>query len=117
MPTPGFRIKILAASISSVLTMAPVAHADMVAAICQVNDIGNACSGGSNVISSDGVLTLRGFAYDLISADRPQPGGYLTIRNEDTLASYKIPIQRIEARPDLLVDQLDANLFQSAPGG
>jgi len=110
MPTPGFRIKILAASISSVLTMAPVAHADMVAAICQVNDIGNACSGGSNVISSDGVLTLRGFAYDLISADRPQPGGYLTIRNEDTLASYKIPIQRIEARPDLLVDQLDANL-------
>ncbi|BCU08426.1 hypothetical protein [Allochromatium tepidum] len=102
-----FRKNILTAAVLAGMTggLSPFAQAGIVAAVCQVNDV-DGCAGGSPLVTGSGILTLRGYAYDIETSDRPQPGGYIQIRNEDTLALYRLPIRRIEARPEILGPKL-----------
>ena len=101
----------IAVAISLVCGGVP-AHAALVAGVCEVNGIA-VCGGASApAIPAAGVLTIRGYAFDMATNDRPNEpaGGFVIVRNEDTLVSYKLPVQRIEARPDLIVDKIDGEI-------
>ena len=81
-----------------------VAHAALVSGVCEVNGV-SVCGNAENpTISPSGVLTIRGYAFDMATGDRPSDpaNGHITLRNDETLISYKVPIQRIEARPDVV---------------
>jgi len=103
--------KVLPLAIATVLTgmSASSAWAALDVAVCQVNNL-NACAGGVNDISPEGVLTLRGYAIDREKGDVPIPGGHLIVRNENTLVAYKIPINRVEIRPDVIRDKIRGEL-------
>ena len=87
------------------------ANAGLTARVCEVNGI-NACENTNAIIASNSVLTIRGYAFDLANGDRPAnaTGGYVTLRNEDTLAEYRLQIQAIEARPDVLASHIVGTL-------
>lgn len=101
----------IAAAVALITGLAPLSYATLVSGVCDVNGITVCGGGGAPTITPKGVLTIRGFAFDLATNDRPvdPASGYITVRNEDTLVSYKLAIQRIEARPDVLADKLGAN--------
>lgn len=79
------------------------ATAAAVQQVCGVNGA-DACAQSDYTVPAAGVLTLRGYAYDMDTGDRPvaTAGTYVMVRNEDTLVSYKLPITAIEARPDVI---------------
>jgi len=91
---------------------AGAAKAALVAAVCEVNGVAVCGQARAPEIAAAGVLTIRGYAFDMATNDRPSDtaGGYVLVRNEDTLLSYKLPIQRVEARPDVIVDKIDGDI-------
>lgn len=113
-----FSLKPLVLAISSLLLMSTSwsAQSAIQSAICGVNSVEDACLPGDN-IAQGGILTLRGYALDLTNGDRPEPGGHIVVRNEDTLISYKIPIQRTEIRPDVVSKLLPAGAVQGSTTG
>ncbi|CAN7642874.1 hypothetical protein LJR129_004984 [Acidovorax sp. LjRoot129] len=102
---------ILRETVAAVLTLccsiAPSANAALVSAACEVNGV-NTCDAGAPTITPTGILTIRGYAFDMVTLERPNEtaGGFIVVKNDDTLISYKIPIQRIESRPDILADHI-----------
>lgn len=68
------------------------------------------CGSNGATVTPGSVLTIRGYAFDLDTLDRPaDPAkGQIILRNEDTLLTYRVPIQRIEARPDAVERSLGA---------
>lgn len=86
-------------------------NAAIVSKVCEVNEI-NACENKGATIPASSILILRGFSFDTVSGLRPEDatGGYVIIRNEDTLKDYKLPIQAIEARPDVVADSITGTL-------
>lgn len=87
------------------------ANAELISEVCQVNTI-NACENSNSTIPSAGILTIRGYAFDTAAGDRPVDtrGGYILVRNEDSLTDYKLPIQAIEARPDVVAASIEGTL-------
>lgn len=83
------------------------AHAEIVSSVCELNNK-NICGATDAPLAASGILTIRGYAFDLSNNDRPieSQAGYVLVRNEDSLITYKIPIQRTEARPDVMADLL-----------
>lgn len=102
---------LLRETVAAVLTLCcnvvPTANAALVSAACEVNGV-NICDAGTPIVTPSGILTIRGYAFDMATLDRPNDAvtGYLILRNDDTLISYKIPIQRTESRPDVLADNI-----------
>ena len=88
------------------------ANAALVSRVCEVNGIDVCGQASAPAIPAAGVLTIRGYAFDMATYDRPndQVSGYVLVRNEDTLLTYKLTIQRIEARPDVIVDTIDGEI-------
>lgn len=88
------------------------ANAALISRVCDVNGVDVCGQASAPAIPASGVLTIRGYAFDMATNDRPneQASGYVLVRNEDTLLSYKLPIQRIEARPDVIVDRIDGEI-------
>lgn len=84
------------------------ANAALVSSVCLVNDV-NVCENSSASVPSATILTIRGYAFDMATGDRPTQttAAYVMLRNEDTLKTYKLPIQRIEARPDVVAGYID----------
>lgn len=80
---------------------AVMAHAELAYGVCLVNEV-DVCQAVNSTVPSSGILIIRGYAFDMANGDRPVEGGsaYVLLRNEDTLVNYKLPIQRVEARPD-----------------
>jgi len=88
------------------------ANADVISTVCEANGA-TVCGGtGAPTIAPSGVLTIRGYAFDPATLDSPvdPANGFVVLRNEDTLQSYKIPIQRIEARPDVILSKAGGDL-------
>lgn len=87
------------------------ANAGLTAKVCEVNGV-NACESPNTTIEARSVLTIRGYAFDLVNGDRPvnATGGYVMVRNEDTLVDYRLQIQAIEARPDILASHIEGTL-------
>ena len=87
------------------------ASAELVSKVCEVNGI-NACDSAGATIAPASILTIRGYAFDTDTGERPldTKGGYVIIRNEDTLTNYKLPIQALEARPDVVANSIDGVL-------
>ena len=81
------------------------AMAALVSGVCDVNGT-SVCGSNGATVTPGSVLTIRGYAFDLDTLDRPaDPAkGQIILRNEDTLLTYRVPIQRIEARPDVVVE-------------
>ena len=79
------------------------ANAALVSSVREVNGV-NICDARNPTISPSGIITIRGYAFDMATGDRPSDpaSGHVILRNDDTLITYKLPIQRIDARPDLL---------------
>ena len=90
------------------------ANAALVSSVCEVNGV-SVCDGSNPTITPSGVITIRGYAFDLATGDRPNDpvSGHVILRNDDTLISYKLPIQRVEARPDLLVNEIKDDFTES----
>lgn len=88
------------------------AEAALISSICEINGINVCGQASAPEIPQSGVLTIRGYAFDMATNDRPneQAGGYIVVRNEDNLTSYKLPIQRIEARPDVIVENIEGEM-------
>lgn len=108
-----FKIKTLTVAVLSALaTIWSPAHAVLVSSICQVNESNGCGASEAPTIGAGSIITIRGYAFDLETGDAPAPGGYITLRNEDSLTQYKVPIQRIEARPDVLASSLGGTLTQ-----
>lgn len=87
------------------------ANAELISEVCQVNTI-NACENSNSTIAPAGILTIRGFAFNTAVGDRPvdTKGGYVLVRNEDTLTDYRLPIQAIESRPDVVASSIEGTL-------
>ncbi len=87
------------------------ASAGLISQVCQVNDV-NACESSGATIAPASILTIRGYAFDTATGDRPvdAKGGYVVIRNEDTLVDYRLPLQALEARPDVVASSIDGVL-------
>ncbi len=83
------------------------AMAALVSGVCDVNGT-SVCGSNGATVTPGSVLTIRGYAFDLDTLDRPaDPAkGQIILRNEDTLLTYRVPIQRIEARPDVVVEKI-----------
>ena len=90
------------------------ANAALVSSVCEVNGV-NICDARNPTISPSGIITIRGYAFDMATGDRPSDpaSGHVILRNDDTLITYKLPIQRIEARPDLLANEIKGNFTES----
>ena len=99
----ALRLKHIPAAVLILIGGAQMANAQLVAAVCGVNNV-NACESPNSTVPSTSLLSIRGYAFDIAKGDRPVEGGgaYVLVRNEDTLVTYKLPIQRIEARPDVV---------------
>ena len=91
-----------------------LAQAALVSGACLVNDI-NVCQDPNATVPAAGILTIRGYAFDMASGDRfvEGSGAYVLVRNEDTLAIYKLPIQRSEARPDVVAASITGTITAS----
>lgn len=105
MTTPHILRETAAAAIILCCGFLPLANAALVSSACEVNGV-NICDAGTPTITPAGILTIRGYAFDLATLDRPNDpvSGYVVLRNDDTLVSYKIPITRLESRPDVFAD-------------
>ena len=103
----ALRLKHIPAAVLILIGGAQMAQAQLVSAVCNVNDV-NACESPNSTLASASLLTIRGYTFDIAKGDRPVDGSgaYVMLRNEDTLASYRLPIQRIEARPDVVAPAL-----------
>ncbi len=90
------------------------ANAALVTSVCEVNGV-NVCDAGNPTIPSSAIITIRGYAFDIDTGDRPSDpvSGHVILLNDDTLNTYKIPIQRVEARPDLLANEIKGDLKES----
>lgn len=91
-----------------------LAQAALVSGACLVNDI-NVCETANATIPATGILTIRGYAFDMASGDRfvEGAGAYVLVRNEDSLVTYKLPIQRSEARPDVVAAAITGTITAS----
>lgn len=87
------------------------ANAELISSVCQVNGI-DACQNSSATVQPSSILTIRGYVFDPQAGERPVDvkGGYVLVRNEDTLTDYKLPIQAIEARPDVVGPSITGTL-------
>ena len=105
------RLKHIPAAVLILIGGAQVAQAQLVSAVCGVNDV-NACESPNSTLTPTSILTIRGYTFDITNGDRPVDGSgaYVMLRNEDTLASYRLPIQRIEARPDVVAPALTTTI-------
>ena len=92
----------------------PTVNAALVSGACEINGV-NVCDAGAPTITPTGILTLRGYAFDMSTLDRPseQVSGHVILRNDDTLITYKIPIQRTESRPDVIADHITGVLTEA----
>ena len=90
------------------------AQAALVSSVCEVNGT-NVCDAGNPTITPSGVLTIRGYAFDMATGDRPSDPvtGYVLLRNDDTLVNYKLPIQRVESRPDVIADKITGEFTEA----
>lgn len=88
-----------------------VSEAALVTGACLVNDI-DVCKEPNAAIPASGVMTIRGYAFDMATGDRfvEGSGAYVLVRNEDSLATYKLPIQRGEARPDVVAAEIKGTI-------
>lgn len=108
-----FRKKTLTLAVLSALAaICAPAQAQLVVGVCQVNGVDGCNTTEAPTISPGAVMTIRGFAFNLATGDSPDVGGSITLRNEDSLQSYRVPIQRIEARPDIVAPRLTGELTQ-----
>lgn len=94
---------------------AAVSHAALISGVCDVNGVAVCGYSENPTISPTGVLTIRGYAFDMDTGDRPSDpvSGHIILRNDETLISYKMPIQRIEARPDVVSSQITGEFTQA----
>jgi hypothetical protein len=83
------------------------ASAAIVSGACEINGV-NVCDAGTPTITPSGVLTIRGYAFDMDTQDRPSDpaSGFVVVRNDESLTAYRIPIQRVEFRPDVVADHI-----------
>ena len=93
---------------------ASTAHAALVSSVCEVNGT-NVCDAGNPTITPSGVITIRGYAFDMASGDRPSDpvSGFVLLRNDDTLVTYKMPIQRLESRPDVIAEKISGEFTEA----
>ena len=93
---------------------ASTAHAALVSSVCEVNGT-NVCDAGNPTITPSGVITIRGYAFDMASGDRPSDpvSGFVLLRNDDTLVTYKMPIQRLESRPDVIAEKISGDFTEA----
>jgi len=103
----------IAVAVAVMLSGMSGAQAALVAGLCEVN--GSQICGAEPTIASNGVLTIRGYAFDPETGDRPSDSvsGYVILHNESTGQYFRVPVQRTEARPDVVVDYLPENFNQS----
>lgn len=106
----AMRLKLIPAAVLAMLGMG-TASAAMVAAVCEVNGQ-NGCQSSAQEVPASSILVVRGYAFDLENGDMPQAGGggFIVVRNEDTLSTYKLPIQSVEARPDVVAPLLTGEI-------
>lgn len=112
----AMRLKLIPAAVLAMLGMG-TASAAMVAAVCEVNGQ-NGCQSSAQEVPASSILAVRGYAFDLENSDVPQAGGggFIIVRNEDTLVSYKLPIQSVEARPDVIAPLITGEMKPESYG-
>lgn len=116
------RLKLIPAAVIALIGGMQGVHAGMIAGVCHANGT-NICQSPDSKLTTSPILTIRGYAFDLATGDRPVAGGggYVLLRNEDTLANYKLPIQRVEARPDVvgqaLTEEITPEQYQVVNAG
>ena len=91
-----------------------LSHAALLSALCDVNGV-NVCTDSPQTITPGGVITIRGYAFDIATGDRPQDpaSGYIVLRHSESGSTYKLPIQRIESRPDVVAPQITGSFSEA----
>lgn len=90
------------------LVLGGIAHAEMLASVCWIGSITDACNSNDNVADKD-VLLIHGYAYDSDNIDVPAGKGTITVTNLDTGLAFLIPISQTEARPEIIIPYLEKN--------
>ena len=101
------RPALVSLSVLSTGFMATTARGDFLASVCEINKR-NACTDVGVMLNDDeSILTIRGYAYDPDTRDRPIKGydDYIRVRHEESGAVYRLPLQTIESRPDIIVSK------------
>jgi putative transposase len=102
--TACFRRRLLCTSIALALGSATtLAQSDPVLKFCTINGL-DACAMAGALVEPAAVFVFRGYLYDLDTGDRPSGTGYFILRNTITYDEYRVELQGVEARPDVMAD-------------